>query len=459
MEIAMNYLLEATSLLFANQNWRTVLFGGLLRIQTLQNVMGKSIVVEEMCVTCMYVFLFCRYIFEKESENINKVSGKKSEFSILHIINVSFHHVGEYICHSANGSDLDFAKLRLNVTMPANVLETSKTVRTKIDKNVEIYCIVEGYPFGELKWFKNGEELNKDLVQIHDLNTTQRNLTLHITDVKKKDNGTYICYVETPYNTNANSSVDILVLDKPHVTLDLVKPIGKNRIYLNWTANDGNEPSSLFFRVQYMTSGDSKWFFYPHEIGGGNRSYVLQDIFEPDTEYSLRIIAVNSEGESQYSVTSAPIRTLKEDPQFIPEVKVTGVTMNSITISWGNPPDELKDLIHFYKLIARPYNKSVVWESDHYPNSDQTHIHMFTNLTSATNYSFQIAACSDYSKLCGNFSAPINGTTMDGISGPPSNVSVECRWDAVSQTGLVFVAWQPPLNPQGKVMSYDVSYQ
>lgn len=146
---------------------------------------------------------------------------------------------------------------------------------------------------------------------------------------------------------------------------------------------------------------------------------------------------------------------LSEDPEFIPDVKVTGVTVNSITIKWETPPENLKDHVHMYKLISQAENSSAAREA-FYPASDEN-LYMFSALSPATTYNFQVAACNEYSKQCGRFSVKVNGTTMDGISGPPVNVTVECRFDNISQTSFVYVAWKPPLSPHGTIMSYNVS--
>lgn len=41
-------------------------------------------------------------------------------------------------------------------------------------------------------------------------------------------------------------------------------------------------------------------------------------------------------------------------------------------------------------------------------------VYVFVDLDPATTYQFKIAACSEYTKQCGNWSKIVNGTTMDG---------------------------------------------
>lgn len=391
-----------------------------------------------------------------ESENINKESGNKYEVSILHILNVSFDHVGEYICHASN-KEIDFAKVIFNVTLPARIVKESPPVKAKLHEKAKVYCIIEGYPFDSLKWYKDNEELSEKFAEKHILSKTLRNFTLEINELTRKDNGTYICFAQTS-NSAINGSTAILVLDKPHVALDFVKAVGKNKVYLNWTVNDGNSPNSLHYRIQYKESNESNWVYYQQSIGGGNRSYVLQDIFQPGKEYYFRIMAINLEGESQHSITTEPVTLLTEDPEFIPEVKVTGVTVSSITISWVPPPKKLKDHVHMYKLKSQAENSTKVLEAVH-PASDQNNLYMFSDLHPATTYNFQIAACSDYTGTCGRWSEKVNGTTLEGIAGPPSNVTVDCLFHNISQTGIVRISWKPPVTTHGTIITYNVVLQ
>ncbi|XP_044257494.1 tyrosine-protein phosphatase 69D isoform X1 [Tribolium madens] len=389
---------------------------------------------------------------EMESENINTQSGKKSEVSILHIVNLDLKHIGEYTCHSThkNELDLDFCKITLNVTLPAQIVQISPPIHTKLHKDIELYCVIEGYPLEEIKWFRDNDSLPAELWSTKTLNDTRKNTTLTIKEVTKKDNATYTCVASTGHST-ANATSAILVLDKPQVSIEFVKAIGIDKIYFNWTVNDGNDPENLRYTIQYMSSGDSTWIYFQEEIDGKKRSHVLKGNFKNNTEYKLRILAKNSEGKSQYSY-SDPVRMLSEDPVFIPEVKVTGVTVSSITISWSTPTEDLKDHVQYYTLYLKTNNSS--FNAIH-PASKENY-HMFSELDPATTYYFQVAACSEYSGICGPPSEVVNGTTMDGISGPPFKPTIQCRFDNISQVSFVHVTWQAPIKPHGIIISYNV---
>ncbi|XP_018330947.1 tyrosine-protein phosphatase 69D isoform X2 [Agrilus planipennis] len=394
-----------------------------------------------------------RHVMERTSE-INTKLGKKYEVLILHILEVDLQHEGIYTCHATDNekSEIDFAMKMLNVTWPANIIEISPHVRTKLHQPVNLTCSAEGYPLS-ISWYKNSDLLT-EFVYTESVNKTFKVSSFQLKEVTKKDNGTFICSSKTG-NFVKNASTAILVIDKPQVSIDFVKALGTSKIFLNWTVNDGNEPSSLYYEIQYRTIDDpTTWLYYSHKIGGGNRSYVLENVFKNNTEYSLRMRAYNSEGESQYSETIEPVKTLSEDPVFIPEVKVTGFTVNSITISWTVPSNDLKDHIHYYQLMSHAGNISDPLEAVHLASKEN--LYMFSDLKAATTYSFQVAACNEYSHQCGPWSGRVNATTMDGISGPPENVLVTCKLDNVSQISVVSVQWTPPSNPHGTIMFYNV---
>lgn len=394
------------------------------------------------------------FICEMESENINKETGNKFEVSILHVLNINFDHVGKYVCHVAdkNESDMDLNMIILNVTKAAKIIEISAPVYTTIHNTTYLTCLIQGYPIELISWYKDGNNLPSDMWSNVFINKTLTNSTLTI-EVTKKDNGTYTCVAGTQINV-VNASTAILVLDKPEVKIDVIKPIGTNKIFLNWTVNDGNSPDKLKYFVQYKSDNDTQWLFYRSDINNTKNNLTF-NVEKSNSFYTVIIKAMNPQGESAPAISS-PIKMLDEEPIFTPEVTVTGVTSSSITIKWSMPPNKFRDHIHYYDLILKPYNSSPKLQASQ-PAGDS--LYMFSDLDSATTYSFQVAACSDYSRECGPWSEIVNGTTMDGISGPPSNASVECRFDNISHKNFVYVSWGPPTESHGIIQSYNVNLE
>jgi hypothetical protein len=75
------------------------------------------------------------------------------------------------------------------------------------------------------------------------------------------------------------------------------------------------------------------------------------------------------------------------DPYFVPEISVKGVTLNSITIGWSQPPEEMRDHVHYYMLIVQ--NNSTTKEAFHPEQS--MNLFLFTDLQAATTYHFKVS--------------------------------------------------------------------
>ena len=49
------------------------------------------------------------------------------------------------------------------------------------------------------------------------------------------------------------------------------------------------------------------------------------------------------------------------------------------------------------------------------------------------------------------------GTTDDGLSGPPTQLAINCNHDNISGNSFVVFEWSAPTNPNGQVEFYNVS--
>lgn len=365
--------------------------------------------------------------------------------------------IGNYSCHVVlpENNELQASKnIFVDVILKGRVL-SSNTVRVLKEKDATLKCEMEGYPLSNPEWKIEKSGLSDLLPQnIHNnfINETYLETELSFQNVNHHDNGSYICRALGP-DGYFQSSVHLFVLDKPQVVIDFVKAVGANVLFFNWTVNDGNDPVKEFY-PQYKKNGSNEWVYYPERVGGGNTSSLLQNL-NKNTVYQVGISARNSIGRGEVYTRDEWVSTLEKDPTFVPEVTVKGTTSNSVSLGWTQPPPDVKDYVQYYQIILQ--NNETKQETIH-PSSFMN-AYLFTNLISATNYKIKIAACSEYLKKCGNWSEEVNGTTLDGVSDPPINVSVQCRFDNISHASFVYVTWQPPANPYGQITHYNVILQ
>lgn len=275
------------------------------------------------------------------------------------------------------------------INLETHVISHSNRTKVKVHNEAILYCLFEGYPLSNLTWQKDDDVNSIDQLSkyttITVLNESRRNVSLRLNELNKKHTGNYSCISG---NDDAAQQIELLVLDKPQITIDFIKALGTNTIYLNWTVNDGNDPENLHYTIQFMENGATNWLFYQEKISGSVTHKILEsNEFKNDTTYSFQMEASNSLGISQKS----PVKTvtmLETNPEFIPEVKVTGVTVSAITISWSQLPQELHDHIHYYELTLRAANSTSQTEAIHSTPGD--HFYMFKDLYAATTYEFQV---------------------------------------------------------------------
>ncbi|KAH8405403.1 hypothetical protein KR222_011331, partial [Zaprionus bogoriensis] len=391
-------------------------------------------------------------------------SGMKRYKHLLHIRNVVASDAGEYTCtvtQSNNSVNYDLQPF----LKPKIVQSTADKIKRKIGMGVIIYCVFDIYPQNasvnkQLKWLKDGTPFAflDNFASVNQLSESRLNFTLEFTEVYKKENGTYKCVLHGPSETEIISKeIALLVMEVPQISIDYVKAVGASKIFLNWTVNDGNDPIQKYF-IQFSKEGYPTFDYYKDIISGNYTSYVL-DSFSPNTTYYLRITGKNSIGDG-IPHRPFPVTTLSADPIFIPKVETTGSTASTITIGWNPPSPDLIEFIQYYELtVFESGDEPKLIEKTIYQQNSRNLPYMFDKLKTATDYEFQVRACSELTKTCGPWSDIVNGTTMDGVSTKPTNLKMSCNQQNISRLNSVVVGWNVPKIPNGKIISYLLSLE
>ncbi|XP_035721716.1 tyrosine-protein phosphatase 69D-like [Vespa mandarinia] len=360
---------------------------------------------------------------------------------------------GDYKCmaRTIEGELLE-KEIHIRVIEPGKIT-SDKDVRTNVSESANLTCHVFGYPLSNFSWLKGNDTKTSESLKNHStvthVNETYVIMTLEFKSPSRKDNGTYICKAQDN-NGIISAYRHLFVIDVPKINIDFIKAVGAGSIFLNWTVDDGNEPITNYL-IRLMKNGTDQFLYYKEQIGGGISSYVLKH-FENGTAYKIGISADNAAGSSHIQFYPHWVTTLEKDPVFIPKVSVNGVTENSITIAWTVPPPHLKEHVHFYNLMAthKDQKRQAV-----YP-AQQFTVYAFVDLDPATTYKFKIAACSEYTKQCGNWSTEVNGTTLDGVSSPPKNLVVTCQYDNISSSNFISISWETPEKSNGIITRYNL---
>lgn len=156
----------------------------------------------------------------------------------------------------------------------------------------------------------------------------------------------------------------------------------------------------------------------------------------PYTTYMVTITVLTKSGEGQPSDKQYKT-TLEAAPDTPQDVAASEITNTSMLVTW-KPPAAINGVLRYY----------IVHYNDIKINAEHATEMRLVNLSSYTNYSISISACT---VVCSEMSPPIYAQTAIGQPGIMDRPTV--RFINSSQ---VLVSWMPPFHPAGYLDYYEV---
>lgn len=201
----------------------------------------------------------------------------------------------------------------------------------------------------------------------------------------------------------SNTASGILA-NKPDAPYDLSAIIGDKHIKLSWTEPyDGGCPISSYV-IEYYKDNEQSFYL---STGGSDIKYILLGLSN-NSNYSVRIAAINSVGTGLYSTLLTQLQPLSRPSRVLdPEAYLQDA--NSVGISWKQPNGDLTDY-----LIEYSNNNGISWNSTPLLPSGTTYT-TINNLVNGYTYSFRISA--------------INTTVYGPVSLIPSTVAISTPYD------------------------------
>uniref|UniRef100_A0A8C1IU41 Sidekick cell adhesion molecule 1a n=1 Tax=Cyprinus carpio TaxID=7962 RepID=A0A8C1IU41_CYPCA len=235
-----------------------------------------------------------------------------------------------------------------------------------------------------------------------------------------------------------------------------VRTASETSLWLRWvplpeTEYNGN-PESVGYRVRVLRA-DQRDEASTRLVNDRLEREITLEGLEEWTEYQLQIQAFNSIGPGPWS---EPVkgRTCESVPSGAPEnVTVEAMSSSRILVTWGPVPEhEQNGNILGYKVMYKEKDSgseaqvSVV-------KGNLTQSVLLRNLRKYVQYEIQVLAFTRIGD--GQLSRPpVLERTKDDVPGPPMRlVFPEVRLTEVR------VVWQPPVDPNGIIMGYQVAYR
>lgn len=366
----------------------------------------------------------------------------------LTIRKVDLKDTGYYTCRFLNERGVIKSKSFFvqSVLRPRIAGHSLNDIKISVDYSgtVTFSCVFEIYPmyaFTEyIKWQKTDGEIleNHKLKQLNKtfVNTS---LTLDLDDAFKGHNGTYVCFIDKAMEEidKVEAQFSLFVVGSPSISIDFVKAIGASKIFMNWTIDNGNDPSAII-SVLYQEEKMPFFIDYWESVRNQGSSKVLVN-FKVSSRYRFKVLIENIVGTATSEETDW-IETLKEDPIYIPEVELLEVSHNSIFIGWKSPPPQFLEFFQYYELTIFNSEK-IILKQIRSENSNFLH-YVVDKLKRNTQYELTVRGCSDLTKLCGPYSKEMNVTTTDFTDIPNIIYFPDIKTQEVSSTSIR-IDWIP----------------
>ncbi|KAM9628561.1 roundabout homolog 2 isoform 8-T8 [Morphnus guianensis] len=246
----------------------------------------------------------------------------------LTITNIQRSDAGYYICQALTVAGSILAKAQLEVTdvltdrPPPIILQGPVNQTLAVDGTALLKCKATGEPLPVISWLKEGFTfLGRD-----PRTSIQDQGTLQIKTLRLSDTGTYTC-VATSSSGETSWSAVLEVTESGGATVsknydinDLPGPpskpqvtdVTKNSVTLSWQpGTPGSLPASAYIIEAFSQSVSNSWQTVANHVK--TTLYTVRGL-RPNTIYLFMVRAINSQGLSDPSPMSDPVRTQDISP-------------------------------------------------------------------------------------------------------------------------------------------------
>ncbi|KRG04575.1 uncharacterized protein Dmoj_GI19122, isoform B [Drosophila mojavensis] len=391
----------------------------------------------------------------------------------LEIDEVNANDRGAYQCNVTSGSSYQLSsKMSLNIKKPVEagaeqavapsflVGPSPKTVSE--GETVTLDCVANGVPKPQIKWLRDGEEL--DLNHLDSRFSITGTGSLQISGAEDIDSGNYQCRASNTVDSlDAQATVQVQVPPKfiqaprdktasEKEVLNLECAIhGKPKPTIRWLKNgDVITPNEYLqfvnghnLRIRGLLYSDAGMF----QCVGTNPAGTVQ------ASARLRVVPPGdlSAGEEIPSdvkpLSSGLVARLPSAPRnLVAQI----VKPRFVTLSWQEPLQNANEVVSytvFYRVSNSEREQKIVTQSH---EDQQVSIQ---SLLPGRTYQFRVVANTNFG--IGESSQPLEASTLPevNIAGPPRNVDAYAR-----SHKEIYVHWQPPTVTNGEILKYRVYY-
>ncbi|KAK7159942.1 hypothetical protein R3I94_006085 [Phoxinus phoxinus] len=286
--------------------------------------------------------------------------------------------------------------------------------------SVNITCVAVGSPMPYVKWKLNFEELTPE-----DEMPVGRNV-LELNGVRESAN--YTCVALSSMGM-IEAVAQVIVKSLPRAPgTPIITETTPTSVTITW--DSGNPDPVSYYIIQYRArSPDSKFETVDYI---NTTCYSIGGLY-PNTEYEIRVSAVNTIGQGPPS-NKVEARTGEQAPASPPRnIQARIISQNTVMVRWDKP-EEPNGMIKGYRVYYTmdPSQPMSNWQIHNVQDSTITTIH---SLVPSETYTIRVLAFTSVGD--GPFSDPVHVKVRPGVPGQPgkfsvgkvTNTSVELTWD------------------------------
>merc|ERR1719266_3228743 len=259
------------------------------------------------------------------------------------------------------------------------------------------------------------------------------------------------------WSEESNTTLTLPAAPSAVVTNLRVTPITRTDVRVTWdpipVAEFNGDVDTGGYKIEYreVTDFPSPLSSSPQvELKGITIGEVVLNELVRDKNYEITVLPFNSQG---LGPASRPVVVYVGEavPTGAPRsVRAEAVSPTELRISWSPPEADSQngDLLGykiFYRSEARLENEIEVVTASH-----TSHSLIFLDMY--RNYTISMSAFNPAGE--GPESERVTARTLQGIPGPPSNLS----FSEITMNSLK-VSWDEPLHPNGEILGYIVAYE
>uniref|UniRef100_A0A4W6G342 Neural cell adhesion molecule 1b n=1 Tax=Lates calcarifer TaxID=8187 RepID=A0A4W6G342_LATCA len=290
----------------------------------------------------------------EQSLDGNVVVRSDARVSSLTLKYVKYTDAGQYLCtaRSAIGEDDQPAYLEVRY---APKIHGAVAVYTWEGNAVNISCEVKAHPSDvSIVWLRDGLQLpNSNTTNIKIFRSPSASY-LQITPESENDFGSYNCTASNEMGTESKEFLLIQAEVPSAPSLSEVRPFSTTaQIQFEEPESTGGVPV-LKYRAEWRMQGRGSWMQRVYEIQDGSIGEVTITGLKPETNYEVKLSAINGKGEGE----SSPAEFFKTEPVRNPNPpKLEGALQpkgNSLKVSWIKQDDGGSPILHYlvrYKPI------------------------------------------------------------------------------------------------------------